>query len=97
MIMALCHLIQNNLLFYLKPHMTTVYILYNCIGFWDLLCTRRRETCRILTLLSNFKHKKKLFRILFTKMKGVSFNDNTLKPFDKNERKIKIKDVLICR
>lgn len=50
---------KNNLLFYLKPHMTTVYILYNCIGFWDLLCsTRRRETCRILTLLSNFKHKK---------------------------------------
>lgn len=30
-------------------------------------------------------------------MKGVSFNDNTLKPFNKDERKIKIKDVLICR
>lgn len=37
MMMALCHLIQNNLLFYLKPHMGTVYILYNCIDFRGLL------------------------------------------------------------
>lgn len=37
MMMALCHLIQNNVLFYLKPHMGTVYILYNCIDFRGLL------------------------------------------------------------